>query len=327
MEPEGEEKTQMVSMNLDAETLAILKRIDANRTQGIKISVRGYWDSLDPQTPSWYFSKDAIEPMSTYTFLRSIRHSPLAPKYAAWIWRKGNSEVQQYLQEMCNETSPIYVPEILPALKDYVELRTVTEELESMRKERSKIRSDLELYREQEATLQTQVDALEKTKSEYETLKQSYNAEMFKIASYMPFNAVQQLSEFLKTLADLMTPEGNSVFYDPQLRKKTEQVRDMSLSLWDHVNRFDNVDRTATEADQIKSQVLNELRQSKEMLEDKHLIKQLEKLFDQIENMKPITDRYAINTLVSGGWWGLDADEMAKLLKLRTKVKEMMQNE
>ena len=136
--------TQTISAQLDDETLRNLAKINAeNRTEAIRISSKGYLDSLDPDTPEWYFSREEITPQNVYKFLRSIRHSKDAGRYANGIYRKADDRTKAYIAEMCDPESPIYVKEIAESLKDQIELHSIQKELKISKNDLIKIKEEI----------------------------------------------------------------------------------------------------------------------------------------------------------------------------------------
>ena len=312
--------SQTISAQLDEETLKNLAKINAeNRTEAIRVAAKGYLDGLDQDTPSWYFKQGGIEPEAVYRFLRSIRHSKDAGRYANGIFRKADDRTKAYIAEMCDPESPIYVKEIAESLKDQIELHNTRKELEISKNDLRKIREEIS---ERSEALQ------ELAKKEEESTKilnvmneeiKTYNREMYRIGTYRPIDALKQILDILKLLGDnkLAGEIGSEIISNYKVLNEVRKARDTAQSLWDHYIRFDS-----TKAGEITERQKVQNVQDLEIIEDKNFRKQFLKLIDAISAIK-LAEEYEAEQIVHGNYW-IDADNYYKLSKTVLKIGEIM---
>ena len=313
--------SQTISAVLDDETLKNLAKINPeNRTEAIRICSKGYLDSLDPDTPDWYFSREEITPQNVYKFLRSIRHSKEVGRYANGIYWKADNRTRAYIEEMCDPESPIYIEEIAESLKDQVELHSIQKELEASRNALNKLKSEVTERTEALQELAKREEELTQKVKEMEAEISTYNSDMYRIGTYKPIDALKQILDVLKVLGDNKLPGGeigSEIITNYRVLNEVRKARDTAQSLWDHYVKFDST-KTGDIAERQKVQNVQDL----EILEDKNFRKQLSKVIDGILAIKPAEEQQA-EWIVRGNYW-MDADDYFKLTKAVVKLRDII---
>ena len=313
--------SQTISAVLDDETLKNLAKINPeNRTEAIRVAAKGYLDGLDQDTPSWYFKQGGIEPEAVYRFLRSIRHSKDAGRYANGIYRKADDRTKNYIEEMCDPESPIYVKEIAESLKDQIELHDTRKELEASRNALNKLKSEVTERTEALQELAKREEELTQKVKEMEAEISTYNSDMYRIATYKPIDALKQILDVLKVLGDNKLPGGeigSEIITNYRVLNEVRKARDTAQSLWDHYVKFDST-KTGDIAEKQKVQNVQDL----EILEDKNFRKQFLKLIDAISTIKP-AEEWEAEQITHGNYW-IDADQYDRLSKAVLKLRDIM---
>ena len=313
--------SQTISAVLDDETLRNLAKINPeNRTEAIRICSKGYLESLDPDTPDWYFSRDEITPQNVYKFLRSIRHSKEAGRYANGIYKKADDRTRAYISEMCNPESPIYIEEIAESLKDQVELHDTQKELKASRNELNRLKNEISERTEEAEELAKREEELTKKINEMNEEISTYNREMYRIATYKPVDALKHIVDLLKLLGDnkLAGGEiGSEIITNYKVLNEVRKARDISQSLWDHYNTFDST-KIGEIAERQKVQNVHDM----EILEDRNFRKQLSKLIDGVSAIK-LAEEWEAEQIVHGNYW-IDADQYNRLSKALFKLNEII---
>ena len=310
--------SQTISAQLDDETLRNLAKINPeNRTEAIRICSKGYLDSLDPDTPDWYFSREEITPQNVYKFLRSIRHSKDAGRYATGIYKKADDRTKAYIAEMCDPESPIYIEEIAESLKDQIELHDIQKELEISKNDLRKIKEEISYRSEALQELEGKESELTQKVNEMNEEISTYNSDMYRIATYKPVDALKQVLDVLKVLGDNKLPDRSEIISNYKVLNEVRKARDIAQSLWDHYNSFDST-KIGDIAERQKVQNVQDL----EILDDKNFRKQFLKLLDGIEAIKP-AEEWEAEQITHGNYW-IDADQYARLSKAVLKLGEIM---
>ena len=310
--------TQTISAVLDDETLRNLAKINPeNRTEAIRTCSKGYLDSLDPDTPDWYFSREEITPQNVYKFLRSIRHSKEVGRYANGIFRKADDRTRLYIAEMCDPESPIYIEEIAESLKDQIELHDTRKELEISKNDLRKIKDEISERSEALRELEGKESELTQKVKEMNEEISTYNSDMYRIGTYKPIDALKQILDVLKVLGDNKLPDRDEIITNYKILAEVRKARNTAQSLWDHYNSFDST-KIGDIAERQRVQNVQDL----EILEDKNFKKQFLKLIDGIEAIKPAEEQQA-EWIVRGNYW-IDADDYYKLSKTVLKIGEIM---
>ena len=115
-----------------------------------------------------------------YKFLRSIRHSKDAGRYATGIYKKADDRTRLYIEEMCDPESPIYVKENAESLKDQVELHIIQKELEISKNDLRKIKEEISYRSEALQELAKKEEELTKRVSAMNEEISAYNRELNK---------------------------------------------------------------------------------------------------------------------------------------------------
>ena len=310
--------TQTISAVLDDETLRNLAKINPeNRTEAIRICSKGYLDSLDPDTPDWYFSREEITPQNVYKFLRKIRHSKDAGRYANGIFRKADERTKAYIAEMCDPDSPIYIEEIGESLKDQIELHDIRKELEISKNDLRKIKEEISYRSEALEELAKKEEESTKILNVMNEEIKTYNSDMYRIGTYRPIDALKQILDLLKLLGDNTLPDRSEIITNYRVLNEVRKARDTAQSLWDHYVKFDS-----TKAGEIEERQKVQNVQDLEMLEDKNFRKQLSKVIDGILTIKPAEEQQA-EWIVRGNYW-IDADNYYRLSKAALKIGEII---
>ena len=309
---------QTISAVLDDETLRNLAKINPeNRTQAIRICSKGYLDSLDPDTPDWYFSREEITPQNVYKFLRSIRHSKEVGRYANGIYKKADDRTKAYIAEMCDPDSPIYIEEIAESLKDQIDLHDTRKELEASRNALNKVKSEVtERVEEAEALAKKEEELTKKVKEMNEEIS-AYNSDMYRIGTYRPIDALKQILDVLKVLGDNKLADRGEIISNYKVLNEVRKARDIAQSLWNHYTSFDST-KIGDIAERQKVQNVQDL----EILDDKNFRKQFLKLLDGIEAIKP-AEEWEAEQITHGNYW-IDADQYARLSKAVLKLRDIM---
>ena len=310
--------SQTISAVLDDETLRNLAKINPeNRTEAIRICSKGYLDSLDPDTPDWYFSREEITPQNVYKFLRSIRHSKEVGRYANGIYWKADNRTRAYIEEMCDPESPIYIEEISESLKDQVELHSIQKELEISKNDLRKIKDEISERSEALRELEGKESELSQKVEEMNEEISAYNGDMYRIGTYKPIDALKQILDVLKVLGDNKLPDRDEIITNYKILAEVRKARNTAQSLWDHYNSFDST-KIGDIAEKQKVQNVQDL----EILEDKNFRKQLSKVIDGILAIKPAEKQQA-EWIVRGNYW-MDADDYFKLTNAVVKLRDVM---
>ena len=310
--------TQTISAVLDDETLKNLAKINPeNRTEAIRVCSKGYLDSLDPDTPEWYFSREEITPQNVYKFLRSIRHSKDAGRYANGIFRKADDRTKAYIAEMCDPESPIYIEEIAESLKDQVELDSIQKELEISKNDLRKIKEEISYRSEALQELEGKESELTQKVKEMEAEISTYNSDMYRIGTYRPIDALKQILDLLKLLGDNKLPDRSEIITNYKVLNEVRKARDTAQSLWDHYNSFDST-KIGDIAERQKVEMVNEA----EYTEDKSFRKHYKKLVEALQTIRQV-DRGDEQMVATGNYYlfSYDFDRIAKEI---AKLNEIM---
>ena len=309
---------QTISAVLDDETLRNLAKINPeNRTQAIRICSKGYLDSLDPDTPDWYFSREEITPQNVYKFLRSIRHSKEVGRYANGIYKKADDRTKAYIAEMCDPDSPIYIEEIAESLKDQIDLHDTRKELEASINALNKLKSEVTERVEEAEELAKKEEELTKKVKEMNEEISAYNSDMYRIGTYRPIDALKQILDVLKVLGDNKLADRGEIISNYKVLNEVRKARDIAQSLWNHYTSFDST-KIGDIAERQKVQNVQDL----EILDDKNFRKQFLKLLDGIEAIKP-AEEWEAEQITHGNYW-IDADQYARLSKAVLKLRDIM---
>ena len=313
--------SQTISAVLDDETLRNLAKINAeNRTEAIRVAAKGYLDGLDQDTPSWYFKQGGIEPEAVYRFLRSIRHSKEAGRYANGIYRKADDRTKAYIEEMCEPESPIYVKEIAESLKDQVELHSIQKELEASRNALNKLKSEVTERTEALQELEGKESELTQKVKEMNEEISTYNSDMYRISTYKPIDALKQILDVLKVLGDNKLPGGeigSEIITNYRVLNEVRKARDTAQSLWDHYNSFDST-KIGEIAERQKVEMVNEA----EYTEDKSFRKHYKNLVEALQTIRQV-DRGDEQMVATGNYY-LFSYDFDRIVKEIAKLNEIM---
>ncbi|MCL5665340.1 MAG: hypothetical protein M1315_00675 [Candidatus Thermoplasmatota archaeon] len=310
--------TQTISAVLDDETLRNLAKINPeNRTEAIRTCSKGYLDSLDPDTPDWYFSREEINPQNVYKFLRSIRHSKEAGRYANGIYRKADDRTKAYIGEMCDPESPIYIEEIAESLKDHIELHDIRKEIEASRNALNKLKTEVT---ERTDTLEELVKKEEESTKILNVMNEeikTYNSDMYRIGTYRPIDALRQILDVLKVLGDNKLPDRSEIISNYKVLNEVRKARDIAQSLWDHYTSFDST-KIGEIAERQKVDMVNEA----EYIEDKTFRKHYKRLMEALQTIRQV-NRGDEKMIATGNYYlfSYDFDRIAKEI---AKLNEIM---
>ncbi len=310
--------TQTISAVLDDETLRNLAKINPeNRTEAIRTCSKGYLDSLDPDTPDWYFSREEINPQNVYKFLRSIRHSKDAGRYANGIYRKADDRTKAYIAEMCDPESPIYVREIADSLRDQIELYDIRKEIEASRNALNKLKSEVTERTETLEELVKKEEELSKKVNEMNEEISAYNRDMYRIVTYKPVDALKQVLDVLKVLGDNKLPDRSEIITNYKVLNEVRKARDIAQSLWDRYNSFDST-KIGEIAERQKVEMVNEA----EYTEDKRFRKHYKRLVEALETIRQV-NRGDEQMIATGNYYlfSYDFDRIGKEI---AKLNEIM---
>ncbi len=309
---------QTISAVLDEETLRNLARINAeNRTEAIRVCSKGYLDSLDPDTPEWYFSREEITPQNVYKFLRSIRHSKDAGRYATGIYKKADDRTKAYIEEMCDPESPIYVKEIAESLKDQIELHDIRKEIEASRNALNKLKSEVTERTETLQELEGKESELTQKVKEMNEEISAYNSDMYRIGTYRPIDALRQILDLLKVLGDNKLPDRSEIITNYKVVNEVRKARDIAQSLWDHYNTFDST-KIGEIAEKQKVEMVNEA----EYTEDKSFRKHYKRLVEALKTIRQVNK--GDEQMVATGNYYLFTYDFDRILKEIAKLNEIM---
>ena len=310
--------SQTISAVLDDETLKNLAKINPeNRTEAIRVAAKGYLDGLDQDTPSWYFKQGGIEPEAVYRFLRSIRHSKEAGRYANGIYRKADDRTKAYIAEMCDPESPIYVKEIAESLKDQVELHDIRKEIEASRNALNKLKSEVTERTEEAEELAKKEEELTKRVNAMNEEISAYNREMYRIGTYRPIDALKQILDLLKLLGDNKLADRSEIITNYKVLNGVRKARDIAQSLWDRYNSFDST-KIGEIAERQKVEMVNEA----EYTEDKSFRKHYKKLVEALQTIRQV-DRGDEQMVATGNYY-LFSYDFDRIVKEIAKLSEIM---
>jgi hypothetical protein len=310
--------SQTISAQLDDETLKNLAKINPeNRTEAIRVAAKGYLDGLDQDTPSWYFKQGGIEPEAVYRFLRSIRHSKEAGRYANGIYRKADDRTKAYIAEMCDPESPIYVKEIAESLKDQVELHDIRKEIEASRNALNKLKSEVTERTEEAEELAKKEEELTKRVNAMNEEISAYNREMYRIGTYRPIDALKQILDLLKLLGDNKLADRSEIITNYKVLNGVRKARDIAQSLWDRYNSFDST-KIGEIAERQKVEMVNEA----EYTEDKSFRKHYKKLVEALQTIRQV-DRGDEQMVATGNYY-LFSYDFDRIVKEIAKLSEIM---
>lgn len=310
--------SQTISAQLDDETLKNLAKINPeNRTEAIRVAAKGYLDGLDQDTPSWYFKQGGIEPEAVYRFLRSIRHSKEAGRYANGIYRKADDRTKAYIAEMCDPESPIYVKEIAESLKDQVELHDIRKEIEASRNALNKLKSEVTERTEEAEELAKKEEELTKRVNAMNEEISAYNREMYRIGTYRPIDALKQILDLLKLLGDNKLADRSEIITNYKVLNGVRKARDIAQSLWDRYNSFDST-KIGEIAERQKVEMVNEA----EYTEDKSFRKHYKKLVEALQTIRQV-DRGDEQMVATGNYY-LFSYDFDRIVKEIAKLNEIM---
>ena len=255
-----------------------------------------------------------------YKFLRTIRHSKDAGRYANGIYKKADDRTKAYIAEMCDPDSPIYIEEIAESLKEQIELHDTRKELEITKNDLRKIKEEVSYRSEALEELTKKEEELSKKVNEMNEEISTYNREMYRIATYKPVDALKHIVDLLKLLGDNKLPGGeigSEIITNYKVLNEVRKARDTAQSLWEHYNSFDST-KIGDIAERQKVQNVQDL----ELLDDKNFKKQFIKLIDGFMAIKP-AEEWEAEQIVHGNYW-LDADSYYKFSKAFTKIDEII---
>ena len=313
--------SQTISAVLDDETLKNLAKINPeNRTEAIRVCSKGYLDSLDPDTPEWYFSREEITPQNVYKFLRSIRHSKEVGRYANGIFRKADDRTRLYIAEMCDPESPIYIEEIAESLKDQIELHSIQKELEASRNALNRLKNEISERTEALQELEGKESELTQKVKEMEAEISTYNSDMYRIATYKPVDALKQILDVLKMLGDNKLPGGeigSEIITNYRVLNEVRKARDIAQSLWDRYNSFDST-KIGDIAERQKVEMINDA----EYTENKSFRKHYKKLVEALQTIRQV-DRGDEQMVATGNYY-LFSYDFDRIVKEIAKLNEIM---
>ena len=239
------------------------------------------------------------------------------PKLARYLYKTFGTrrlpEADFIFKEMCDEDSPFFLPYVKDALSDLIILKEEKESVSDLQKRKSKLQSEIEEMQNDAQKFTSKIEELTVQKTQLEQEVDEYNRQMFRVSTFTPVTAVDNVFTALDEVEKRERPGRE---WDAQLAKHLIEARDLALALKEHYHQFDATKLKETWEEK-KLKVVRDL----EDLENRNFSKWWLKLKDELNAIKK-AQTWEAEQIVHGNYW-MSADNYVRMDKIKSKIDEV----